>query len=64
LTFYKDIPFTERLKIEFRGEVYSIWNHAQFFSIDGNVGNQGTTFGQSQKTRDPRLVQLALKLLF
>jgi hypothetical protein len=62
--FYKDIPFTERLKMEFRGEVYNIWNHAQFFSIDGNVGNQGTTFGQPQKTRDPRLVQFALKLLF
>jgi len=62
--FYKDIPFTERLKMEFRSEVYNIWNHAQFFSIDGNVGNQGTTFGQPQKTRDPRLVQFALKLLF
>jgi len=32
--------------------------------VDGNSGNQGTTFGQPQKVRDPRLFQFALKLIF
>jgi len=50
--------------LEFRTEFYNVFNHAQFYSIDGNSGNAGTTFGQPQKLRDPRLVQFALKLIF
>jgi len=30
---------------------------------DGNI-TDGSTFGQVPKARDPRLIQLALKLLF
>ena len=61
---FKDTQVGEKLRVEFRTEIYNIFNHAQFFSVDGNSGNQGTTFGQPQKVRDPRLVQFALKFLF
>jgi hypothetical protein len=61
---FKDTPIGEKLRLEFRTEIYNVFNHAQFYSIDGNSGNAGTTFGQPQKVRDPRLFQFALKLIF
>jgi len=61
---FKDTPIGEKLRLEFRTEIYNVFNHAQFYSIDGNSGNAGTTFGQPQKVRDPRLLQFALKLIF
>ncbi len=64
LSFSKSTPLGERLRMEFRSDLFNIWNHAQFTSVDGNVGNQGGTFGQPLRIRDPRLVQLALKFRF
>jgi hypothetical protein len=64
MSFSKSTSLGERLKMEFRGDVFNIWNHAQFYSVDGNVGNQGSTFGRPLKIRDPRLVQFALKFRF
>jgi hypothetical protein len=61
---FKETPIGEKLRMEFRTEIFNIFNHAQFYGVDGNSGNQGTTFGQPQKVRDPRLVQFALKLVF
>jgi hypothetical protein len=55
-------PMGERLRVEFRTEIFNVFNHAQFYGVDGNSGN--TTFGQPQKVRDPRLLQFALKLIF
>jgi hypothetical protein len=60
--FFKDTQITERLRVEFRTEVYNLLNHAQFFSTDGNVTD--STFGQFLHVRDPRLIQFGLKLLF
>jgi len=61
---FKGFPVGEKLRLEFRTEIYNAFNHAQFYSIDGNSGNAGTTFGQPQKVRDPRLLQFALKIIF
>jgi hypothetical protein len=61
---FKATPIGEKLHVEFRTEIFNIFNHAQFYGVDGNSGNQGSTFGQPQKVRDPRLVQFALKILF
>ena len=60
----KNTSIKEKMNLQFRADVLNIWNHAQFYSVDGNVGNQGGTFGQPLHIRDPRLVQLALKLNF
>jgi hypothetical protein len=62
LSFNKSTQLGERLRMEFRGDIFNIWNHAQFTSVDGNVGD--TTFGQVLHVRDPRLVQFALKFHF
>jgi hypothetical protein len=64
MSFNKLTRLGERLQIEFRGDIFNVWNHAQFYSVDGNATNTGSTFGQVQHVRDPRLVQLALKFRF
>jgi hypothetical protein len=59
---FKRTPINERVRVEFRTEVFNIFNHAQFYGVDGGTSN--TTFGQPLKVRDPRLLQFALKILF
>jgi hypothetical protein len=59
----KDTALGERVRMEFRAEVYNVANHAQFYDIDGNLSD-GTNFGFAQKVRPPRLFQFALKFLF
>jgi hypothetical protein len=61
--FQKVIPLSERTRMEFRGELFNAFNHAQFFQPDGNT-TDGTDFGRVKRARDPRLVQFALKLYF
>jgi hypothetical protein len=59
---FKTTAINERVRVSFRTEIFNIFNHAQFYGVDGGTSN--TTFGQPQKVRDPRLVQFALKILF
>jgi hypothetical protein len=48
--------------LQFRGEFFNIFNHAQFLNPSGNI-NSGS-FGIVTSARDPRIGQLAVKLLF
>ena len=64
MSFSKQTRFGERWQMEFRVDVFNIWNHAQFYTVDGNISNQGGTFGQVLHVRDPRLLQFALKFHF
>ena len=64
MSFNKQTRIGERWLMEFRGDVFNIWNHAQFYSVDGDVSNTGSTFGQVQHVHDPRLVQFSLKFKF
>jgi hypothetical protein len=59
---FKDTAIGEKMRVEFRTEIFNVLNHAQFYGTDG--GSANTTFGQPQKVRDPRLLQFALKLIF
>jgi Carboxypeptidase regulatory-like domain/TonB dependent receptor len=59
----KNIPLTESKHMEFRAELFNIFNHTQFYNPDGN-SSDGSQFGQVTQARDPRLVQFALKLFF
>src|SRR6266545_193035 len=58
----KRTKITETQQIEFRGEFFNVFNHAQFNNPNGNIGS--ANFGLVSTTRDPRLIQLALKYLF
>ena len=62
LVIAKRTPITERWTTEFRAEFYNAWNHTEFTNPDGNFSD--STFGQVLKTRDPRVMQFALKVMF
>ena len=51
------------MNLEFRTEIFNVFNHTQFFNPDGNI-TDGTSFGQVSRARDPRLIQLAVRLTF
>ena len=63
LAVLKNISFGERYRLQFRGEIFNLFNHTQFSQPDGNFSDGGD-FGSVKHTRDPRLVQFALKLYF
>jgi hypothetical protein len=62
MALYKDFHITERNVIEFRGEIFNIFNHANFTSISLNYG--ATSFGQLTAAADPRIVEFALRYQF
>ncbi|MBV8892650.1 MAG: hypothetical protein JO266_11880 [Acidobacteria bacterium] len=62
ITFGKRITLTEARYFQFRADIFNLINHTQWVNPDGNFSN--TTFGQILSTREPRLVQLALKFYF
>lgn len=64
MSISKQTRLGERMQMEFRADVFNVWNHAQFYSVDGNISNFGGTFGQPLHVRDPRLLQFALKFHF
>lgn len=55
---------------QFRGEFYNAWNHAEFNGYDTGArfnpaGQQiNANFGALNGTRDPRKIQLSLRLMF
>jgi len=63
IAILKTIPFNESKRIEFRAELFNVFNHTQFFNPDGN-STDGAQFGQVTQAKDPRLVQFALKFFF
>jgi TonB dependent receptor len=63
LGIHKKIPVQESKMLEFRTEFFNVFNHTQFFNPNGNI-TAGAGFGQLQRARDPRLMQLALRLIF
>jgi len=60
---FKTFRLNERLQLNFRTEVYNLFNHTQLYSTDGNISD-GPDFGKTQKFREPREIQFALKLVF
>jgi hypothetical protein len=63
LGIHKTFSLRELGKLEFRTEVFNALNHTQFMNPDGNI-TDGAAFGQVSRARDPRLIQLALRLTF
>ncbi len=59
---HKNTRIGERVLLEFRGELFNAFNHAQFENPDGDVA--GSSMGQVTSARDPRIGQLGLKLSF
>jgi hypothetical protein len=69
---FKKIPVTEKVAVQFRGELFNTFNHTNFSSDNTGSRAKGpvqanpssTSFGQIQAANDPRIIQLALKVVF
>ncbi len=71
LSFFKNFRLTERVKMQFRWEMYNAFNHPSFDSVDGTIrfnpstGEvQPTTFGQVNGAGGGRVQQGALRISF
>ena len=78
LSFFKDFPFSEKRKLQFRTEMFNITNHPNFnapgfggngvVAIGGSLDWTNSNFGRIGSTRDapydPRQVQFALRFIF
>jgi hypothetical protein len=70
IAIFKDFPFGETRKFQFRCEMYNAFNHTQFSGVDNTArfdpqGNQvNTRLGEMTATQPPRRVQLALRFYF
>jgi hypothetical protein len=58
----KNTNLTENVNLQLRGEVFNLFNHPNFNLPDNFLGSP--TFGQITSARDPRHIQLGVKLLF
>ncbi|MGB8493437.1 MAG: carboxypeptidase-like regulatory domain-containing protein [Candidatus Acidiferrum sp.] len=78
MSIFKDFPIKERVKLQFRAEIFNLTNHPNFNApnFGGNgvvaISNSGnytnSNFGEIGSTRDapydPRQIQFALKLYY
>jgi hypothetical protein len=67
MALLKNLRLNESKSLQFRVEAFNIFNHTQFFgpqTVDGNIADLGTTFGNAVSANPPRLVQLGVKFLF
>ena len=59
----KTFTISETKRVDFRAELFNLFNHTQFYNPDGIISD-GPQFGQVTQAKDPRLMQLALKFFF
>ena len=59
---FKNILFTESKSLQFRAELFNLFNRSNFRLPNGDISSP--TFGQIQQALSPRLVQFALKFQF
>ncbi|MBS1815432.1 MAG: TonB-dependent receptor [Acidobacteria bacterium] len=63
LSAFKDFAIYEQMKLQFRGEVFNVFNNVNMNNPNGNL-NAGANFGRISDSGPARIVQLALRLSF
>jgi hypothetical protein len=63
LSLFKNMKFTERFTGQFRWETFNTFNHTNPICC-GSTNLTSTLYGKVTATRDPRIMQLGLKLNF
>lgn len=63
LSLIKNTTFAERYRLQFRWEMFNAFNTPQFLNPN-NITDAGGPGGRILSARDPRLMQVALKLYF
>lgn len=61
---HKKVPISETKYVQFRAEIFNIFNHTNYSNPDGNFQDGPTAFGKITSAGDPRLVQFALKFFY
>ena len=62
LSLFKNFSLNEATHIQFRAECFNLLNHANFGLPENDL--ESPAFGQILQAGPPRLLQLALKLVF
>jgi hypothetical protein len=62
LSVLKNTRIQESLQLQFRAEFFNAWNHTQLGTPSFQLGD--SDFGSIGSARSPRIIQLALKLVF
>lgn len=62
MSFYKAFRITEHHAIEFRGEFFNVFNHANFSAVQTGVG--AGNYGHITAARDPRIAEGVLRYTF
>lgn len=66
----KDTMLTERVKLQFRFEMFNFSNHTNLGLANGSSSpgpdgfNRSATFGTITSVRDPRILQFGMKMVF
>jgi len=63
ISLFKNTKIREGMSMQFRAEAFNIFNHTNFDAIRLTLQST-SSFGHVLSTRDPRIMQLALKLNF
>jgi len=61
---HKKIPLSETKYLQFRAEIFNVFNRTNFSNPDGHFSDGPTEFGRITQAGDPRLFQFALKFFF
>lgn len=61
MSAFKNFQIGERVRLQFRGEMFNIFNHVNYSGVSVSFGS--SVFGTVTSFRDPRIVQLGLKLI-
>ena len=70
MSLFKNVKVGGHASVQFRAEAYNVFNHTQFQTVNTTPqfdaqGNQVSgAFGQVTGTRDPRIMQFALRVAF
>jgi len=63
MALLKNTRIRESVNLQFRAEAFNLFNHTNFQTV-GTTLTTISTFGHVTAVRDPRILQLALKLNF
>ena len=61
---HKKIALSETKYVQFRAEIFNVFNHTNYSNPDGGFSDGASAFGLITSAGDPRLLQFALKFFF